>query len=301
MRTPRTFFVLVAGLSAMLLAIPAHAVSNRIFLSTNGNNANDCANPVTPCLTFAGALAQVNAGGEVIAEATGGYGPLSITQAVTISGPPGVVIYSGLEVDINAPGATVVLRGLPLDGTGAVGRGISVTAVDTLFVENCVITGFTGTGANGRGIFFTSAGNLFVRDTVIRKVSSAALQISPVTGTTAASIEHCRLDASEDGLVVDPGTRVTVRNTVASGNSGSGFFAENGPVLELDSCVASNNGTGITASGTGTLVRVSNTTITNNGGGVEVIGPATALSRGNNTLDDNTSDTGAFTGTYPAN
>ena len=74
-------------------------------MSTNGNNASDCANPLTPCLTFAGALAQVNPGGEVIAEATGGYGPLNITQAVTISGPPGVVIYSGLQVIVNAPGA----------------------------------------------------------------------------------------------------------------------------------------------------------------------------------------------------
>src|ERR1022692_731445 len=117
MRIPRLAPALAATLCALLAALPAHAVSNRIFMSTNGNNASDCANPLTPCLTFAGALAQVNPGGEVIAEATGGYGPFNVTQAVTISGPPGVVIYSGLSVVVNAPGATVVLRGLTIDGT----------------------------------------------------------------------------------------------------------------------------------------------------------------------------------------
>ena len=87
MRNLRTIFIPSLALFLLLVAFPAHAVSNRIFMSTNGNNANDCANPMTPCLTFAGALAQVNPGGEVIAEATGGYGPLNITSAVTISGP----------------------------------------------------------------------------------------------------------------------------------------------------------------------------------------------------------------------
>src|ERR1700733_9038930 len=151
MRRLKTFVLLPVFLLA--LAVPAHAVSNRIFMSTDGNNASDCANPLTPCLTFAGALAQVNPGGEVIAEATGGYGPLNITQAVTISGPPGVVIYSGLQVNVNAPGATVVLRGLTIDGTGATGNGISVVSVGSLFVESCVITGFVGSGTTGNGVY----------------------------------------------------------------------------------------------------------------------------------------------------
>src|SRR3984885_9021162 len=131
MRRLKTFVLLPVFLLA--LAVPARAASNRIFMSTNGNNANDCANPLTPCLTFAGALAQVNPNGEVIAEATGGYGAINITQAVTISGPPGVVIYSGLGVTVNAPGAIVVLRGLTIDGTGAGGNGITVTAAGKLF------------------------------------------------------------------------------------------------------------------------------------------------------------------------
>src|ERR1022692_4752887 len=119
MRVARLSPALAATLFALLVALPASAVSNRIFMSTNGNNSSDCSNPLTPCLTFAGAIAQVNPGGEVIAEATGGYGPLAITGSMTISGPPGVVIYSGLGVTVNPPGGTVILRGLTIDGTGA--------------------------------------------------------------------------------------------------------------------------------------------------------------------------------------
>ena len=148
----------------LLLAAPAQAVpASRVFMSTNGNDSNNCANPNTPCLTFAGSLAQVAVGGEVIAEATGGYGAINVTQSVTVSGPPGVVIYSGFTVTVNAPGATVVLRGLTIDGTGAAGNGINVISVGNLHVESCVITGFTG-----NGIYFTSAGRLFVKDTIVR-------------------------------------------------------------------------------------------------------------------------------------
>jgi hypothetical protein len=71
------------------------------------------------------------AGGEVIAEATGAYGPLNITQSVTVNGPSGGVIYSSFPVNVkNTLGATVMLRGLTTDGAGATtGRGIGVVAV----------------------------------------------------------------------------------------------------------------------------------------------------------------------------
>src|SRR5450755_2583823 len=132
----------VASLFSLFVAFRAHALSNRVFVSTTGNDANDCSNPLTPCVDFTGALAQVAMGGEIIAQATGPYGPLNITKSVTISGPPGVVIYSGHTVTVNAAGATVVLRGLTIDGTGASGSGINIAAVGTLFVESCVIANF---------------------------------------------------------------------------------------------------------------------------------------------------------------
>ena len=283
-------------------SVTVAAFSNRIFMSTNGNNASDCANPLTPCLTFAGALAQVAVGGEVIAEATGGYGPLNITQAVTISGPPGVVIYSGLPVTVNAPGATVVLRGLTIDGTGAAASGILVQAAGSLFVESCVIANFSGSGANGNGIYLATAGNLFVKDTLVQNNSSIGIWVNPASGTAEASIEHCRFDGngsgSSNGLTVsNSGNMATVKDSTATGLSGYGLGAESGAELNIENCEISSNAVGVESISSST-VRVSDTTVTENGTGLSS-SSAALLSRGNNTVEGNTAN-GTFTSTYMA-
>ena len=295
------------GIALAVLSVPlaSQAVSNRIFMSTNGNNASDCANPLTPCLTFAGALAQVNPGGEVIAEATGGYGALNVTQAVTISGPPGVVIYSGLPVTVNAPGATVVLRGLTIDGTGAAGNGISVTAVGNFFVESCVIANFAGSGSTGNGLLMGSPGNLFVKDTIVRGVAHVGIWVAPASGTAKAALDHCRLDGNQFGVVSDAGASTTIRDSVASGNGDTGVVAEFGGELNVESCMVSNQnfgasgfGNGVLSLGAGSVVRVSNTTVTDNNFGL-FVNAGDILSRGNNTVEGNNTE-GSFTGTYSA-
>ena len=300
MRIPRPGPALAATVFALFAALPAQAVSNRIFMSTNGNNASDCANPLTPCLTFAGALAQVNPGGEVIAEATGGYGALNITQAVTISGPPGVVIYSGLGVTVNAPGAIVVLRGLTIDGSGASGNGVMVTAIGKLFVESCVIANFSegGIGTNGVGIYLNAPGELAVRDTVVRNNGFVGIWINPPTGTATASIERCRLDNNEFGLdVLGAGVSATVKDSSAGGSSSYGLGAETSGELNIENCAISSCSVGIKS--TNGTVRVSNSTVTDNSTGVSAGGVGVLLSRGNNTVQGNVTK-GAFTGTFSA-
>ena len=60
----------VLGLAA---ATPALGLANRVFVSTrSGNNANSCDNVNTPCQTFAGAVLQLNPGGEAIVLDSGG-------------------------------------------------------------------------------------------------------------------------------------------------------------------------------------------------------------------------------------
>jgi Right handed beta helix region len=280
---------------ALLVTRSVEAASNRVFISTTGNNANDCSNPLTPCVDFSGALSQVNAGGEVIAEATGPYGPLNITKAVTISGPPGVVIYSGHRVTVNAPGATVVLRGLTIDGNGAMEDAISVPAVSALYVESCVIANFTQSpGGQGNGIDFFSAGNLFVKDTIIRS-TRVGIWVMPSSGTANASVENCRLERNDTGFITNPGGFASVFKSVAAGNVHAGFQNQGGE-LNLEKCVSTNNGEGI-FSWSGTL-RVSNTTITDNADGVDLLG-GSILSRGNNTVEGNGVN-GGFSGTFSA-
>jgi Right handed beta helix region len=304
MRTLRTTSALAAALFA-LLAFPAHALSNRIFVSTTGNDANDCSNPLTPCVDFTGALAQVATGGEIIAQATGPYGPLNITKSVTISGPPGVVIYSGHTVTVNAAGATVVLRGLTIDGTGASGSGIEVLSVGTLSVENCVIQGFRS-GGSGYGIHMGVAGSLNIKNTDVTGCY-IGVEIDNASGTVTASIDHCHLDSNVAGFRSDPaapgGSPTTATNSTANNNSEYGWISGAGSsgvdLLNLEFCVGSQNGIdGLTANSgnASSATRLSNCVFTNNVSvGVSRAGAETVESRGNNTITGNGS--GPTTGT----
>ena len=303
------------ALAPLLTGSAAHAVTlaNRVFVSQrSGNDANPCNNILTPCQTFAGAVLQLNPGGEAIVLDSGGYGKVTITQSVTIEAPPGVLafIHPSTAVDavtVNAAGAIVVLRGLTIDGAGqTTGSGISVAAVSVLHVENCVIAGFAGTtGADGNGIFFNSGGQLFVKDTIIRGNGYVGIWVFP-SGTVQASMDHCRLEQNQYGLVSDANNlsftvQATIKDSVVSGNSFKGLVAQNGGELNAEQCLVANNAIGLEATGTplpGTL-RASNCTVTDNDQALASGFSSPLLSRLNNTVVGNTTP-GFFTGTFAA-
>src|ERR1700730_2772553 len=184
---------LFAGLGAWVLSIaaasPALALANRVFVAARfGNNANSCDNIATPCKTFAGAVAKLNPDGEVIVLDSGGYGPVTIIQGVTIEAPAGVTAFvhppSGDAITINAGSSTVTLRGLTLNG--GTGNGLTANSVGTLNTENCSITGFTA------GIQMNSAGRLNVKGTDI-KACAIGVHLFNSAGVVQASIAHCHL------------------------------------------------------------------------------------------------------------
>ena len=130
----------------------AYAQPQRTFVSAQtGNDANTVNNcSVTqPCRNFNAAIGVVNAGGEVVALDSGGYGLTTISKAVTLTGPTGVyaaitaLTAGSSAITVSAASTdTVVLRGLTLTGLGGQ-TGINVTSVGNLHVEGCVISGFT--------------------------------------------------------------------------------------------------------------------------------------------------------------
>jgi hypothetical protein len=281
------------------------AQAQRTFVSGVGNDSNPC-NRTAPCRNFAQALMGTGAGGEVVVLDSAGYGPMNITQAVSIIAPPGVYagtsVFSGDGVNINAGATdTVVLRGLTINNQGSSGHGIVCNGNSTLHIEGCVINGFAGFGVN-----FLSSGALEVKDSILRGNSSGIV----VNGRGDAVVEHCRLEGSVVGLEVVGGSRVTVRNSLASGNTdgldadspGGGAAAE----VNIENCVFSNNFSGIRASrgqtGGAVTVRVSNSTVTDNKFGLSTSGsgPVTILSRGNNTVEGNVTDTQGTIGSYTA-
>src|SRR3712207_5958046 len=118
------FFIL-----SVAFATATQAQPQRTFVSAhNGLDTNPCT-VTQPCRNFNRAIGVVRAGGEVVALDSGGYGPVSITKAVTLTGPTGVYVaitaQSGSAITVNAAGPTeglsgdtVVLRGLTLTGLG---------------------------------------------------------------------------------------------------------------------------------------------------------------------------------------
>jgi len=109
-------------LTALLFLTPGLAQAApqpqaRTFVSAKtGSDSANCSR-TSPCRTFNRAISLTSPGGEVVALDSGGYGAVTISQAVTLEAPDGV--YAGMTVSAGdgitvAAGASdvIVLRGL---------------------------------------------------------------------------------------------------------------------------------------------------------------------------------------------
>ena len=73
-------------------AAPARASSPVTFVSGKGADTGTCASPAAPCRTFQFALGQTSAGGEIKALDPAPYGPVTITNSISITGVEGASI-----------------------------------------------------------------------------------------------------------------------------------------------------------------------------------------------------------------
>jgi nitrous oxidase accessory protein NosD len=295
--------VLACALFSLLgLDRPAAAQFARVFVAAKtGNDSNACNDVASPCRTLQRGVDTAAAGGEVIALESGGYGPATISRAVSIEASSGVTAFvhpaSGDAVTI-AAGSTdrVQIRGLLFNG--GFSHGIVVGSVGVLQVDNCTIAGFTDSA-----ILFSSGGKLLLADSIISgNGANAAVFVTP-SGTTPVSltVERCRIQDNRTGIAFAIGTTGTIRDCVISGSQIAGIASVNFGAattvtnVTVENCVLSHNAFGFDVeSGT---VRCSNCVITNNTTGLFVTGGAHLLSRGNNTFEGNATP-GAFTGTY---
>ena len=287
----------------------ANAQATRTWVSGVGDDVNPCSR-TAPCKTFSGAISKTFINGEIDALDPAGYGTVTITKSMTIDGGQGSgfasILSSGVTgVNINLtdnsgndPLKTVRLRNLSINGTGASGTvgtrtGINgiriILATGSVFVENVVISDFTNRGISDER---TTGGKLFVTDSIIRNNGGSGIVILPASsGTTTihATLDNVRLDGNVlAGISVSNGSRVSMKNCIASGNALAGFFSE-GPLaaseLNLESCLASNNGTGLSVNA-GSTMRISNVHVSDNTTGVANTG--TIGTYNNNRIAGNT-------------
>ncbi len=208
----------------------ASAAAQRTFVASFGSPTNVAFNcSITkPCRAFSEAIGVTNPKGEVVVLDSAGYGPVTITQSVSIIAPPG--IYAGISVFSGNDGVTVnagasdivVLRGLSINGQGG-NRGIFFQAGARLRVENCVISGMGMAGI----LHSAPSGELIVLETIVRDNTGSGIVV--VGDVPSAVLDHVRSEHNGgDGLTVAPtagslGVLVTAVDSVFAHNEGKGI------------------------------------------------------------------------------
>ena len=135
-----------AVLAGALFSTAASAQSTRTWVSGVGDDLNPCSR-TAPCKTFTGALANTLPGGEINCLDAGGFGSVTITQAVSIicdNVEAGVLVASGADgVTVAAGGSdAVILSGLDIHGGAGAVTGIRLTSAGSLRVSNTRVRGF---------------------------------------------------------------------------------------------------------------------------------------------------------------
>ena len=80
--------VLATALACSLASVPAQARA-RVFVASYGSDSNP-RTFLSPCRNFQQAVNVVDAGGEVTAIDSAGFGPIAINKSVAITSPAGI-------------------------------------------------------------------------------------------------------------------------------------------------------------------------------------------------------------------
>jgi hypothetical protein len=283
----------IAGalLACGLSAAPAQAgPPNRTWVSGHGTDSGGCA-LVAPCRTFAFALTQTAAGGEIDVLDPAGYGPVTITKAISINGVgvAGIHAGSGNGVTINAGASdSVHLRGLTIEGLGSGANGILLNTGGNLEIENCVVRNFRGSGIN-------IAPSTFSIFSVSNTIASNNFGGGIIVAASRGVLSKVKTNNNFAGGILIGGGSVTVVDSESSNNNtrsrgvGAGIIAGGPCTVMVRNFVASFNNAGLFVL-SNAILRVAHSVVTDNDIGVNTLGGATTFSYGDNDIDGNGSD-----------
>jgi len=312
---------------ATLAAEPAAAAGQRSFVSTSGVD-NPACTIAAPCRSFGAAVTATNSGGEVIVLDSGGYGPVTITQPVSIIAPSGV--YAGISV-LSGDGVTVTtanasdrvtLSGLTINNQGSTGSGIVFDGVGRLAVSNTIVTGFASL-VTSHGLWFhpTASSRLQVENSEFR-ANFLGIDSEPQGASAIANValDHVTVtSATGFGIFIQNGSVASVHGAVVVGNFSAGLatnsLAGTTPSVSVDASELSGNGYGVWTGGDagieqvsiqhsnlssnsiagiraddGSTIRVAYSAVTQNSTGLVVNGTGKIVSMGNNWVQGNTTN-----------
>ncbi|MCA6122646.1 right-handed parallel beta-helix repeat-containing protein [Bradyrhizobium sp. WSM 1704] len=272
--------LLAALLTAVALTVPwtseARAQVYETFVAGGGNggsDTNNCLFPTSACQSFSAAISKTKDGGSIRCASPGDFGFINITISVTIDCLAGGGSPNSGYIYIGAPGKTVVLRNIAVDGLHTGGTSIAIQSAANVFIENALIGGAATGLSDRRG----GPGMLVIRNSSVVGNTGVGLQIAPSGGVLGVELDNVNAAYNKFGLAVGSGGRVMIKNSTFTGNSGAGITADPGAIVGVTATEISFNGTGVVASGTVTL---SNSSINSNS--TAISGPTRSL--GNNLI-----------------
>jgi hypothetical protein len=238
-RSARTTFAFVACM--FLGSSLASAQATRTWVSGVGDDANPCSR-TAPCKTFAGAISKTAEGGEISVLDPGGFGAVTITKSITLSGvgeSGSILASAGNGINVNAgPGDVVTLHNLQINGAGAGAIGIRFIAGAALVVENVRVFGFltgieTAEGSAGNTTVNNSVfsnnrtvgvhargGTLTVENSLITTNNVGVLATSSALSTGTVRLSNTGIYNNQTGFGCGGGILASAGNNRKAGNVG---------------------------------------------------------------------------------
>ena len=295
-----TLAALSMAVATTLISLQAQAVQRTHVSAAFGADSNAASNctAAAPCRFFTAAMSVTDNNGEVIVLDSGGYGGVTITQSVALIAPTGV--YAGISVFPGADGVTiatagvnVVLRGLSINGQGG-NNGISMTAGNSLTVENCVISNLTQ-----NGIMVNAAATVRVTDSIVRDNSLNGISLqNGVKATITRAVVSGNVNGNGirvDGIITSTTTTADIADSTFDGNYNGVLTYSNNATADVkvsvrDSRVVRNVNTGFLAqsnSGAAVSLSASNNIVANNNRGISAYFAGVKVWASGNTVSDN--------------
>jgi hypothetical protein len=287
---------------------PAVAQATRTWVSGVGDDANPCSR-TAPCKTFAGAISKTHINGEINCIDPGGFGAVTITKSITIdcwhvggsilaSSTTGIIVNIPVG-NLNDPHRSVRIRGLAINGTGAIGTtgtrtgidGVRVLQARNVSIEKTAIHEFSqqaievATGANL---------DLVLDDMRISNCNVSGIKLAATAGAIIASLNDVRVHFCPVGLDAASRTRIHVQNSLFT--QGSVGIQTTGVenAINADDITVSRTTVALIAT-PGSSIRISDSTITSNGTGINANG-GLIISMQMNNVTNNSID-GSFSST----
>ena len=296
-----TIKLLVIATFLLAFASLAQAQATRTWVSGVGDDVNPCSR-TAPCKTYAGAISKTAKDGEISTLDPGGFGAVTITKSITINGGGGgqgygsilASLVNGIIInitDVNDVRKTVRLDWLNINGASTGLDGIRFIGGSALFVENCVIDGFTGDGIEASSASLAAVNQLHMRNVSIRNTANGVNINNSGSNATQLTMDNVNISKATNGLNAGNGTRGQIYNSSFSSCTGSGINATEGTsptIFAVNDSSVTANGVGI-STGAGSEVIIARVVITGNGNSLSLGG--TVHTGGNNTIGGNGSNT----------